>query len=203
MAIQTETLHAGEFVLSEGNGSISRETVTFIAGGNLPAGQVVGVIAKGAATATAQAGNTGNGTVGSITVGTDSKAGVHKVVLLSATDFEVEDPDGVNLGTGATGAAFSGGGLTFTITAGATAFAAGDAFDVTVAAGSGKYAAYSATATDGTEVAVAILYAPLTTSAADRKAVVVARLAEVAEDALTGLDAAANADLAARNIFAR
>lgn len=44
MATLTEPVHAGEFLLSEGNGQISRENVTIAAGQNLPAGQVVGQI---------------------------------------------------------------------------------------------------------------------------------------------------------------
>ena len=39
----TETNHAGEFLLSEGNGNISREEVTVLSGENLVAGQVVGI----------------------------------------------------------------------------------------------------------------------------------------------------------------
>lgn len=39
-----EKIHAGEFILSEGNGSISREQITVASGEDLPAGQVVGQI---------------------------------------------------------------------------------------------------------------------------------------------------------------
>lgn len=44
MAIQNETTHAGEFLLSEGNGNISREQVVIASGENLAAGAVVGKI---------------------------------------------------------------------------------------------------------------------------------------------------------------
>lgn len=44
MATLTEPIHAGEFLLSEGNGQISRENVTIAAGQNLAAGTVVGQI---------------------------------------------------------------------------------------------------------------------------------------------------------------
>ncbi|MGU2289663.1 head decoration protein [Pseudomonas aeruginosa] len=41
MAVKIEGIHAGEFLLSEGNGGISRETVRIPAGGALPAGQLL------------------------------------------------------------------------------------------------------------------------------------------------------------------
>lgn len=45
MTILTEQNHAAEFLLSEGDGHISRETVSVIAGAALPAGQVLGIVA--------------------------------------------------------------------------------------------------------------------------------------------------------------
>ena len=40
----TEGNHAGEFLLSEGNGTISREQVTILSGENLVAGEVLGKV---------------------------------------------------------------------------------------------------------------------------------------------------------------
>lgn len=40
----TESLRAGEFIIAEGNGSISREEVTIASGQNLVAGTVVGKV---------------------------------------------------------------------------------------------------------------------------------------------------------------
>lgn len=113
--IKTEGFHAGEFLLSEGTGSISREQVTLAATDvALPAGQVLGIVTA-----------------------------------------------------------------------------------------SGEYAPYDNAATDGSEVAAAILYAPKPASTGPQAATVVARLAEVIDVALTGLDSAARADLKARNIIIR
>ena len=67
----------------------------------------------------------------------------------------------------------------------------------------GHYAAYSPAATDGTEVAVGILHAALPASADVRNGVAFARLAEVAAARLTGLDAAAIADLKTRHLIVR
>lgn len=44
MALSTETTHAGEFILSEANRTLSRETITVISGQTLAAGDVVGKI---------------------------------------------------------------------------------------------------------------------------------------------------------------
>ncbi|MFV2946431.1 head decoration protein [Pseudomonas japonica] len=43
--IQREPIHAGEFLLSEGPGTISREAITVAAGSALVAGQVLGLVA--------------------------------------------------------------------------------------------------------------------------------------------------------------
>ena len=111
----TETLHAGEFIVSEANGTRSREEITVAAAAAaLPAGQVLGKITA-----------------------------------------------------------------------------------------SGLYVAYSNVAVDGSEVAAAILYAPLADSAADQKAAVIVRDAEVDESLLTGLDATGITDLAALGIVMR
>lgn len=68
---------------------------------------------------------------------------------------------------------------------------------------SGKYAAYNNAASDGTEVAAAILYAPADASAGDRRAVGIFRLASVVESKLTGLDAPGKVDLAAKFVICR
>ncbi|MGH8345188.1 MAG: head decoration protein [Pseudomonas sp.] len=44
MTVKYETLHAGEFLLSEGAGKISREAIMVIAGPALVAGQVLGLV---------------------------------------------------------------------------------------------------------------------------------------------------------------
>lgn len=43
-AIKKEPIHAGEFLLSEGPGKISREGINVSAGAALPAGQVLGIV---------------------------------------------------------------------------------------------------------------------------------------------------------------
>ncbi|MGS0737976.1 head decoration protein [Pseudomonas sp.] len=114
MNIRQEPIHAGEFLLSEGAGKISREAIDVAAGPALNAGQLLG--------------------------------------LVTAT---------------------------------------------------GDFAPYNPTAEDGSENAVAILYGPLGESDVVRRGRAVVRLAEVSEAHLTGLDLAAEKDLATHFVIVR
>lgn len=115
MVVKTEGKHTGEFILSEGNGTISREEVTIAAAAPaMVAGTLVGKISA-----------------------------------------------------------------------------------------SGKYAPYSNVAGDGTDTAAGVLYTNVADSAADQKAVIIARDAEVVKSELTGLDAPGEADLKALGIICR
>ena len=67
----------------------------------------------------------------------------------------------------------------------------------------GEYVAYSNAANDGSEVATGVLYAGVADSAADQRAVIIARHAEVIASELTGLDTAGKADLLALGIICR
>lgn len=68
---------------------------------------------------------------------------------------------------------------------------------------SGKYVAYANAAIDGSEVAAAIACYAIPDLAADQKATVISRHAEVMEAGLTGLDTPARADLLAVAIVVR
>jgi len=182
MTVLTEVQHTGEFLVTEANGSLSRETVTVLSGQNLKAGHVLGKVAVGTATGAAVSGNTGNGVIGTVSAGSTAKAGVYTAACIEPAanggTFTVEDPDGVNVGTAVVGTPFAGP-VNFTIADGATDFVAGDRFTITVAAGSGKYKEYNPANTDGSQTAVAILYAAVDATAADTEGVVIARHAEV------------------------
>jgi len=133
----------------------------------LPRGTVMGQIALGAATAVAGGGNTGAGTMSAVTrVGNKTQVGVYVVKFTAATAFDVIDPTGRKLSSGVTGSAYADD-IGFTITAGSPAFVAGDVFNVTVAAGSGKYIPSVKTATDGSENPSAILVDQTDPSAGD------------------------------------
>lgn len=89
------------------------------------------------ATSAAWAGNTGNGVFGAVTVSDGAKVGVHKFVCIepgaNVGTFAHFDPQGLLVSVRmVVAAAYSGGGLAFTLADGGTDFIAGDGFDVTV-----------------------------------------------------------------------
>lgn len=166
-----------------------------------------------AAYATAFSGNTGNGTMGAITVTATAKVGTYKLVITepgtNVGNFIVEDPDGIIIGQGDVASAFSAGGLAFTL-ADDTDFVAGDGFNIVVAAGSGYYTGYDDGNADGSQTACAILMQAVDATSATATATAIARLAEVKKDALqwiAAVDATAKAtayaQLATVNIVAR
>ncbi len=202
MTIKTEGVHAGEFLLSEANGSRSRENVVICAGsGVVKAGTLIALItAANALTPTAQAGNTGNGTVGSVTVTSAAITGTYVLEITEAAanggTFEVTDPLGRVAGQGQVGQAFTGGGLTFTLADGSTDFVVGDGFNLAVLANLGEWTPYDDDGTDdGRRACTGILFAPVDATENDVLAAAVVRDAEVIEDVLTGLDNAGRTDL--------
>lgn len=181
MATKTETIRTGEFIQSEAEGERSRDEITVKSGETLSAGDVLAREATGlTAASAADAGNTGDGTMGTVTPGVTAKEGVYTLTIIEpATDagsFSVEDPDGENVGTGTVAVAFSGGGLGFTLADGATDFVAGDQFTITISQGSGLYKALP---NDGSEEAAGILYEDVDASAAAVQGVGIVRDAEV------------------------
>lgn len=215
----TEGRYRGEFIASEANGTRSRKVVTILFGQNVVAGEVLGKVLTGAATAVgaAVAGNTGSS--GAITAAPATaagvKAGVYRATCIEpATDagkFLVEDPDGITVGVATVAVEFVGGGLTFTI-ADATDFVAGDSFTITVtiAAGSGKYVAYDQDGTDGREIAAGIAFDNYDATLADVEGVIIDCDAEVTSAELSwpsdieaGEQITAETQLAALGIIVR
>lgn len=208
-------------VLKSEFGTISREVVTIASGaGVLDVGTVLGKVTKGAASAEAKAGNTGDGTFtidATTPVLAGAKPGVYTLrCIATASDggtFRLEDPDGIVLGD----FALDGGSVTVAehikgvIADGAADFAVGDGFDITVALGSGKWKKHVNGAVDGTERAEAVLLQKVDATSADQTAVICKRLAEVNRLALIWDDSvdseakkdAAIAQLAESNIIVR
>lgn len=115
-------------------------------------------LASGACTPAAVTGNTGNGTMGAVTVYPTAKLGYYLVrVVATATNagvIAVFYPNGTLVGYGNVAAAFVGGGLSFTLADGSTDFAVGDAFTLPVT-GTERYSRVAA-ASDLSDVAVFI-----------------------------------------------
>jgi hypothetical protein len=203
MTILTSNPRIAEFVLTEAKGQRSRENIVVTqSGAEVLSGTLLAQAGDaGAGSTAATAGNTGNPTFGAITVGALAVAGAYNLTFTAATKFDVEDPDGVKIGSGTTGVAFSKSGVGFTLTAGGTPAVAGDSFTITIAAGNGKYVPYTANGAAG--AATAVLYNYLPAATGDVGAVGFNRDCEVLRGALTGLDAAGEADLRKAGIIVR
>lgn len=208
MSIKTEGVHAGEFLLSEANGSRSRENIVIAGGaGRLAAGTVLAVItAANAVVVTATPVNAGDGTVGNTAALSDAVSGSYSLTITDAEAgmFELSSPSGQLIATGEVGEAFIGAGITLTVTAGSTPFADGDSFTLVVNANLGEYVAYDEDgANDGRRTASAILYGPVDATDTDVLAVGIVRDAEVVARLLTGLDDNGVDDLEAQGLVIR
>jgi len=94
--------------------------------------------------------NTGDGSV-TATPGASVKKGVYTVNLTSATDFDVIDPDGGNLGSGTVVTTFVNAQISIDVTAGATPFENGDSFTITVNQVESLYKKYDPASSEGNE----------------------------------------------------
>lgn len=146
----------------------------------LPAGLILGLVSTGlTAAGSANAGNTGNGTIGAVAISQGVTEGTYAVEFIAPTVYNVTSPSGALVGEGHTGVAFSAGGLGFTITAGGTAFAAGDGFGIMLAANpnAGLYAPLNLLAVDGTQNPAAVLMNEVDASQGNILTTVLARAA--------------------------
>ena len=126
-------------------------------GGPYARGTVLGEISQQPISAISGT-NTGNGTVGSLAATTGFKVGNYALLATGATTFSVTDPEGNVLANATVGTAYNQGGVQFTITAGGTAFVAGDSFTLNIEAGGvGQFKLSVATASDGSQIPSCIL----------------------------------------------
>jgi hypothetical protein len=139
-----DRLIAGEFPIVTDNGTIST-------GGIVYRGTLIGQQSLGTLAAVAGGSNHGNGSVGSMSLGNQELAGSYQIVFTGATTFNVIAPNGDELPPGVTGTAYSNAEIGFTVTAGGTAFQAGDTFTLTPGTASGNYVVATAAATDGSQ----------------------------------------------------
>lgn len=116
-------------------------------------GTILGkTLVSGTAAAVAGGANTGNGTMGTITVSAHAKVGQYVLRITVASSnagaFELLNSNGYVVGTGNVASAFVGNGLAFTLADGSTDFSVGDTFTITVT-GTEKYKILENTASDG------------------------------------------------------
>jgi hypothetical protein len=200
-------------ILGEGFPLLPQQIVLAIASSaTLVRGTVLGLIATGAAALSAKTGNTGADTgLGSITVTRGANVLPGRYILrctaavvadpATPAQWSVTAPNGQALHPAASGVAYAGSHLSLTIGVGTTPWAAGDELYVDVT-GSGEAKAYAANAVDGSQRAALILAHDVAVGAAAVNAVAY-RTGVFRRAKLTGLDAAAVAQLDARNIFVR
>jgi hypothetical protein len=210
-----EGYYDGAFIVSMANGGISMDPgiLDNSTGSDVlySGGLVVVQAAAGVVTAT-HSGNTGNGTIGSVSAGANSEFGAYEVLMTSATAFNLIAPSGDTVGSGVTGTAFVGQ-VNFTLTAGGTAFVAGDSFTLTVSEQTGAWQSWTG---GSITTAIGILYNRVWVEAGDfAKVSIVRRNCEVNQaelqfdPAVTGsgsyatLVTTALAALALNNVIAR
>lgn len=121
-----------------GNGVLTLDATTPKLTGSTPG--VYQVRCIGGLLSAAKTDVTGSGkgaiTLASPAYGADAKVGVYKIVFIEPAtnlgNFQVEDPDGIIIGTGVAGSAFDSTHVKFTIADGSTDFAAGDTGLITI-----------------------------------------------------------------------
>jgi Bacteriophage lambda head decoration protein D len=101
--------------------------------------------------------NAGNGSVGSLSPGANVQVGNYSLLATSATVFSVTSPEGVAMPNATVGTAYANPQINFTITAGGTAFAAGDTFTLSNARSTGNCIICVKGASDGSQNPVAVL----------------------------------------------
>ena len=143
--------------------------------GTLTAGAVLGRIATAVGTPSYGADNTGNGTIGTISLGAQVIGGIYQLSCNTAptsgstAKFTLTDPLGSVISTTVgTGSQTTTTHLVFTITAGGTAFAINDVILVPVLGSNYKLSATAAV--DGSATPVAILLQDTDASSAEQTA---------------------------------
>lgn len=158
-----------------GDMKIVTDTKLITGGAYYKRGTVLGRINVGAATSAVKASgaNTGNGTFvvdPTTPVLAFAESGIYTLRFTTATNARVTDPRGRVLGDFAVTAtagqtAAIADQIKGVLTEGATVFAVGDGFDITVAAGVDTYTQAIASATDGSATPISILVDDVDTTA--------------------------------------
>lgn len=191
MAELAEGSNLRDFVRWEQEPRISREAVTVASGQNLSIGQVIGKVTKTIATSgTPATGNTGGGTVTSVTMGQKAKIGTYtieaKTIVASPLEqvFQVTDPDGNLLPDAEAVGAYTSEQINFTVTEGSPVIAEGDKWTVACSAGSGQVKAINYDGVDGTQDAYGLIAQDADASSGAISAVAITRDAVVIGDNL-------------------
>jgi len=188
MSEKTENPRTGDFLLSEANGTLSRENGILASGNNLLAGAIVAALLT--ATAAKASGN-GNGTISAVTLGNAAEIGTYVLTVKTAASdggtLSVQTPSGEYLPDLTVGTAYASSHINLTVADGSTDWAAGAVITVEVEAG--KYTELAPSGTDGSQIAAGVLWGNTNAADADTACVVIRRQAEAKADGLVWPDA--------------
>ena len=184
MPVQTESNYLGDVLKYEAPNLFSRDEVTLTAG-KLALGAVVG---RKAPTVVSTPGtNTGNGVLGTVTLGVAALPGHYvltcKTKVANAGVFTVIDPRGMPLPDLTVAVAYAGEHINCTLADGSTDFEVGDKFTIAVSVASEIGEFYPA-ASDGLQFAAGVLMEAADASVAAKQTVIIARAAIVSRPAL-------------------
>jgi hypothetical protein len=184
MPVQAETNYLGDVLKYEAPNLFSRDQVTLTAG-NLALGAVVG--RKAPAVTVTPGTNTGNGVMGTVTLGPAALPGNYvltcKTKVTNAGVFTVVDPRGLPLPDLTVAVAYAGDHINCTLADGSTDFEVGDTFTIAVSVAS-EIGEFNPAASDGLQFAAGVLVEAVDASAAPRETVIIAREAIVSRPAL-------------------
>lgn len=117
-------------VVLNGTTAAAKDGTVYVRVANVSGGKPLGGFEAAAELVGTAGTNTGNGTIGTISAGAQMQNGSYAIKFTAATAFTVTAPNGMSLPAGVTGTAYVNSQVNFTITAGGTAFVAGDSFTI-------------------------------------------------------------------------
>lgn len=181
--MKTENPRTGDFLLSEANGTLSRENGILSSGNTLLAGAVVACLLSAVGT---KISGTGDGAIGAVTLGSAAEVGTYVLKVTAAATgagtFSVQTPSGEYLPDLTVGVAYVTSHINLTVADGAADWAAGAIVNVVVTAG--EYTELDPSGTDGSQIAAGLLWDNTDAAAADAACVVIRRQAEARADGL-------------------
>ena len=185
MPVLNQPNRLGDWLKWEEVNLFSRDEVV-LGAGNLVTGAIIGRKAP-AVTVTAGAGNTGNGVMGTVTLGPAALPGNYVLTCITEASnagvFSVVDPRGLPLPNLTVAVAYSGDHLNMTLADGGEDFDEGDTFTISVAT-SNEVGEFNPAASDGLQFAAGVLAFDTDATGAAAPAVVIARQAIVQRNLL-------------------
>lgn len=176
MPVLRDTPGAGHYLLSEAEGSRSRDRIRVGASQTLKAGRVLAALGLGDGVATPGTPvGPGNGAVGAWTVDAGAPAGRWLIRLLATgatAAYAVYRPDGSQDGQGAVGTAYNGG-INGTLADGATDWSVGAEIPIVVTYPDGEvFVSHDPAGTNGSQYPRGILFDDVTTGVGETVAAV-------------------------------